>query len=62
MRWDAGAIKAGAVRAGDRLTPEEIAALVAQRDLAGDALHCPQGRRKALLFSHRDLERQCRRA
>jgi DNA mismatch repair protein MutL len=52
----------GAVRAGDRLTPEEIAALVAQRDLAGDAHHCPHGRPTSLLFSHRDLERQFRRA
>jgi DNA mismatch repair protein MutL len=50
-----------AVRAGDRLTPEEIAALVAQRDLAGDTHHCPHGRPTALLFSRHDLERQFRR-
>jgi DNA mismatch repair protein MutL len=51
----------GAVRAGDRLTPEEIAALVARRDLANDAHHCPHGRPTSLLFSHHELERQFRR-
>jgi DNA mismatch repair protein MutL len=51
----------GAVRAGDRLTPEEIAALMAQRNLVHDTHHCPHGRPTALLFSHRDLERQFRR-
>jgi DNA mismatch repair protein MutL len=50
-----------AVRAGDRLTSEEIAALVAQRDAAGDTHHCPHGRPTALLFSRHDLERQFRR-
>jgi DNA mismatch repair protein MutL len=50
-----------AVRAGDRLSREEIAALVAQRDLADDTHHCPHGRPTALLFSRHDLERQFRR-
>jgi DNA mismatch repair protein MutL len=50
-----------AVRAGDRLTPDEIAALVAQRDLAQDTHHCPHGRPTALLFSRQELERQFRR-
>jgi DNA mismatch repair protein MutL len=50
-----------AVKAGDRLTPEQIAALVAQRDLAQDAHHCPHGRPTALLFSRHELERQFRR-
>ena len=50
-----------AVRAGDHLTPEEIAALVAQRGLADDTHHCPHGRPTALLFSRHDLERQFRR-
>jgi DNA mismatch repair protein MutL len=50
-----------AVRAGDRLTPEAIAALVAQRHLADDTHHCPHGRPTALLFSRHDLERQFRR-
>ncbi len=50
-----------AVRAGDRLTPEAMASLVAQRNLADDTHHCPHGRPTALLFSRHDLERQFRR-
>jgi DNA mismatch repair protein MutL len=50
-----------AVKAGDRLTPEEIAALIAQRELAQDTHHCPHGRPTALLFSRQDLDRQFRR-
>jgi DNA mismatch repair protein MutL len=50
-----------AVRAGDSLTQEEIAALVAQRGLSDDTHHCPHGRPTALLFSRHDLERQFRR-
>jgi DNA mismatch repair protein MutL len=50
-----------AVRAGDHLTPEEISALVAQRDLADDTHHCPHGRPTSLLFSKHDLDRQFRR-
>lgn len=51
-----------AVRSGDRLNPEQMHALVAQRHLADDAHHCPHGRPTALLFSRHDLERQFRRA
>jgi DNA mismatch repair protein MutL len=50
-----------AVRAGDRLEQEEIAALLEQRQLADDTHHCPHGRPTALLFSRHDLERQFRR-
>ena len=50
-----------AVRSGDPLTPEEIAALVALRHLAADAHHCPHGRPTALLFTRQDLDRQFRR-
>jgi DNA mismatch repair protein MutL len=50
-----------AVRAGDPLTSDEIAALVAQRSLADDTHHCPHGRPTALLFSRHDLDRQFRR-
>jgi DNA mismatch repair protein MutL len=50
-----------AVRAGDHLTPEEVAALLAQRELADDTHHCPHGRPTALLFSRHDLDRQFRR-
>ncbi len=51
-----------AVRAGDRLNPEEMNALVAQRHLADDTHHCPHGRPTALLFSRHDLDRQFRRS
>jgi DNA mismatch repair protein MutL len=50
-----------AVRAGDRLPAEQMAALVEQRQLADDTHHCPHGRPTALLFSRHDLERQFRR-
>ncbi len=51
-----------AVRAGERLNTDEMAALIAQRHLADDHHHCPHGRPTALLFSRHDLERQFRRA
>lgn len=50
-----------AVRAGDRLGPDEVQALVAQRHLADDHHHCPHGRPSSLLFSRADLDRQFRR-
>jgi DNA mismatch repair protein MutL len=50
-----------AVRSGDALLPEEIAALVAQRALAQDLHHCPHGRPTSLLFTRQDLDRQFRR-
>jgi DNA mismatch repair protein MutL len=50
-----------AVKAGDRLTPEEISFLVAQREMADNTHHCPHGRPTSLLFSKRDLDRQFRR-
>ncbi|MFO0925604.1 MAG: DNA mismatch repair endonuclease MutL [Gemmataceae bacterium] len=50
-----------AVRAGERLGPEQMTELLAQRHLADDHHHCPHGRPTALLFSRHDLERQFRR-
>ncbi len=50
-----------AVKAGDRLTEEEIAALMAQRELAEDSHHCPHGRPTSLLFSRQELDKQFRR-
>jgi DNA mismatch repair protein MutL len=50
-----------AVRSGDALNADEIAALVALRHLAADAHHCPHGRPTALLFTRQDLDRQFRR-
>src|SRR5262249_54178435 len=51
-----------AVRAGERLSPEMMGALIEQRHLADDHHHCPHGRPTALLFTRHDLERQFRRA
>jgi DNA mismatch repair protein MutL len=47
-----------AVKAGDRLTPEQIAALLEQRHLARDTHHCPHGRPTSLIFSRKELDRQ----
>ena len=45
----------------DKLSQDEIAALVAQRELTNDSHHCPHGRPTALLFTRHDLDRQFRR-
>lgn len=47
-----------AVKAGDRLTPEEIASLIAQRDLAENTHHCPHGRPTSLIFTRKELDKQ----
>ncbi|HWC88176.1 MAG TPA: DNA mismatch repair endonuclease MutL, partial [Pirellulales bacterium] len=50
-----------AIKAGDRLTEGEIAALVEQRHLAQDSHHCPHGRPTALIFTRDELDRQFKR-
>jgi DNA mismatch repair protein MutL len=50
-----------AVKAGDRLTPEEVSALVADRHLVGDTHHCPHGRPTALVFTREELDKQFKR-
>src|SRR5262249_2059530 len=50
-----------AVRAGDKLTDEEIRALLARRDLVRDAHHCPHGRPTSVAFARRDFERLFKR-
>jgi DNA mismatch repair protein MutL len=50
-----------AIKAGDRLTPEEIAALLAERHLIDDAHHCPHGRPTALVFTREELDKQFKR-
>jgi DNA mismatch repair protein MutL len=50
-----------AIKAGDHLGPEEIAALMAHRHLADHTHHCPHGRPTALLFSKAELDRQFKR-
>jgi DNA mismatch repair protein MutL len=46
-----------AIKAGDRLTAEEITSLLEQRDLYHDTHHCPHGRPTALFFSRDELDR-----
>jgi DNA mismatch repair protein MutL len=50
-----------AIKAGDRLTPEEIATLLADRHLIDDAHHCPHGRPTALVFTREELDKQFKR-
>lgn len=47
-----------AVKAGDRLAPDEIAHLLHLRGMADDSHHCPHGRPTSLLFSRAQLDRQ----
>ncbi len=47
-----------AIKAGQRLTPEEIDSLLTLRHLVDDAHHCPHGRPTALMLSRTELDRQ----
>ena len=47
-----------AVKAGQKLNPDEIAALLERRHLVTDSHHCPHGRPTALIFTKSELERQ----
>lgn len=47
-----------AVKAGQRLSGEEIDSLLEQRHLVDDAHHCPHGRPTALTLSRAELDRQ----
>ncbi|MCB0055719.1 MAG: hypothetical protein KDE45_01790, partial [Caldilineaceae bacterium] len=47
-----------AIKAGQRLSPDEIEALLSQRHLVDDAHHCPHGRPTALTLSRQELDRQ----
>ena len=47
-----------AVKAGMRLSQEEIDSLLVQRHLIHDAHHCPHGRPTALSLSRMELDRQ----
>lgn len=46
-----------AIKAGDRLTPEEVTSLLEQREMYQDTHHCPHGRPTALFFSRDELDR-----
>jgi DNA mismatch repair protein MutL len=50
-----------AVKYGDRLTAQEIEALLEQRSLAQDHHHCPHGRPTTLVFTREQLDRQFKR-
>ena len=50
-----------AVKAGDPLTPVEIEALFAQREMIEKSTSCPHGRPTMLRFTKADLERQFHR-
>jgi len=50
-----------AVKAGDPLTPQEIEALLARRELVERSSNCPHGRPTTLRLSLRDLEKQFKR-
>ncbi len=47
-----------AIKAGQRLSPEEIASLLEQRHLCDDHHHCPHGRPTSLKLSKNELDRQ----
>jgi DNA mismatch repair protein MutL len=47
-----------AIKAGQPLTPDEIAALLTRRHLADDTHHCPHGRPTLLTLTRAELERQ----
>ncbi|MBL8892123.1 MAG: DNA mismatch repair endonuclease MutL [Planctomycetaceae bacterium] len=50
-----------AVKAGDRLSQEEMLALIEHRDLCRDAHHCPHGRPSWLVFSQEELDKKFKR-
>lgn len=50
-----------AVKAGDKLTTDEIDYLMQLRQLAEDSHHCPHGRPTSLTFSRHELDKQFKR-
>ncbi len=50
-----------AIKSGDRLSRDEIDALLEHRQYCRDAHHCPHGRPTALVFSRDDLDRKFKR-
>jgi DNA mismatch repair protein MutL len=50
-----------AIKAGDKLSSEEITALLEQRHLFADTHHCPHGRPTALFFSREQLDKMFKR-
>ncbi len=50
-----------AIKAGDRLTPDEITSLLQQRHYYRDTHHCPHGRPTALVFTREELDKRFKR-
>jgi len=50
-----------AVKAGDRLSREEVQTLLEQRHHYQDAHHCPHGRPTALVFTNEELDKRFKR-
>jgi DNA mismatch repair protein MutL len=50
-----------AIKAGDRLTQQEVRSLLDRRHLVHDAHHCPHGRPTTLIFTRDQLDRQFKR-
>ncbi|MGD9646897.1 MAG: DNA mismatch repair endonuclease MutL [Pirellulales bacterium] len=50
-----------AIKAGDRLAPEEVHALLEMRGRLPDTHHCPHGRPTELVFTREELDRQFKR-
>jgi DNA mismatch repair protein MutL len=50
-----------AIKAGDKLSPEEVTALLEQRYHYQDTHHCPHGRPTALFFSREQLDKMFKR-
>jgi DNA mismatch repair protein MutL len=50
-----------AIKAGDRLTSQEVTALLQQRHLVQDSHHCPHGRPTSLVFTSTELDRRFKR-
>ena len=50
-----------AIKAGDKLSSQEITALLEQRHLFADTHHCPHGRPTALFFSRDQLDKMFKR-
>jgi DNA mismatch repair protein MutL len=50
-----------AIKAGDRLSQEEVDALVRDRRAVRESHHCPHGRPTSLTLSRQELDRQFRR-
>ena len=50
-----------AIKAGDRLQPEEIESLIELRHLVQDSHHCPHGRPTTLVFTQKELDKRFQR-